>query len=335
MDAPRGDRLELHELLEPAEQQLFTSLAVFVGGFTLGAADLAAEQPDLDIRWRRLRPCCGTTSSRPNEHAATNLAWECSRPSASTHSIVSRPAETPMQYGVGTPTTTSRCPRRPSQACSAHSNASGSSVSTQSATTSAPLSPGPWIPARRTSVSRIGAALWRYSQLRSLTNEIRERLQELLALDSGSPATRAKAQTMLASLALSHGDRETARWMLEESLAVHRQERDAPMVANALGLLGWAALDAGETDSALALTLEAHGVARGGASPYHESASLWQVGVCLAVRGEFDDADERHRGGRRPGTEARKCPERRWVEEVTRGHCVDARRSRAGQAAVR
>ena len=45
---------------------------------------------------------------------------------------------------------------------------------------------------------RIGAALWRYSQLRSLEQEVRERLEELLALDSGSPATRAKAQTMLA-----------------------------------------------------------------------------------------------------------------------------------------
>jgi tetratricopeptide (TPR) repeat protein len=78
--------------------------------------------------------------------------------------------------------------------------------------------------------------------------------------------------------------------MLEESLLVHRREGDAAMVANALGLLGWAALDAGETDSALALTLEAHEAASGGASPYLESASLWQVGVCLAVRGDFDDA---------------------------------------------
>ena len=33
----------------PQEQQLFTSLAVFVGGFTLAAAEHVAEQPDLDI----------------------------------------------------------------------------------------------------------------------------------------------------------------------------------------------------------------------------------------------------------------------------------------------
>ena len=155
----------------------------------------------------------------------------------------------------------------------------------------------------------IGAALWRYWQLRSLQQEVRERLQGLLALGSGSPAARAKAQTMLASLALNHGDLETARSMLEESLSVHRREGNARMVANALGLLA-AALDAGETDSALAQTLEAYEVARGGASPC-ESAALWQVGVCLAVRGEVDEAERKHRGRRRPGKEARKCAERR------------------------
>ena len=35
--------------MQPEEQQLFTSLAVFVGGFTLAAAEHVAEQPDLDI----------------------------------------------------------------------------------------------------------------------------------------------------------------------------------------------------------------------------------------------------------------------------------------------
>ena len=35
--------------MQPEEQQLFTSLAVFVGGFTLTAAEHVAEQPDLDI----------------------------------------------------------------------------------------------------------------------------------------------------------------------------------------------------------------------------------------------------------------------------------------------
>ena len=38
-----------YELLGPDQQQLFTSLAVFVGGFTLSAAEVVAEQPGLDI----------------------------------------------------------------------------------------------------------------------------------------------------------------------------------------------------------------------------------------------------------------------------------------------
>ena len=71
------------------------------------------------------------------------------------------------------------------------------------------------------------------------------------------------------------------------------------------------------------------------------SQSVRRVGVALASRrlsrgargARRCRADDR--GGRRPGTEARKCPERRWVEEVARGHRVDARRSRAGHAAVR
>jgi tetratricopeptide (TPR) repeat protein len=52
-----------------------------------------------------------------------------------------------------------------------------------------------------------------------------------------------------------------------------------------------AAVAAGEIDSALDLTRQALEVARGGVSPYLESAALWQVGVCLAVRGELDDAE--------------------------------------------
>jgi tetratricopeptide (TPR) repeat protein len=138
---------------------------------------------------------------------------------------------------------------------------------------------------------RIGSALWRYWQLRNQEQEGRERLEELLALGSGSPATRATAQTMIASLAFVQGDLETAGRMLEESLPTHRREGDARMVAAALGTLGMVALAEGEVDSALARTLEALEAARGGANPFVESAAHWQVGVCLAARGELDDAE--------------------------------------------
>ena len=183
---------------------------------------------------------------------------------------------------------------------------------------------------------RIGAALWRFWQLRSLEQEGRERLQELLALGSGSPATRAKAQTMVA-VAGAHPGRP------RDGPTDARGE--PPGASPSTAMPAWSRTRsgfsvgqlslAGETDSALALTREAHEVARGGASPYIESArTLASRRVSRGARGARRcRADDR--GGRRPGTEARKCPERRRVEEVTRGHRVDARRSRTAAAAVR
>ena len=281
-----------YDLLQRDEQQLFSSLAVFVGGFTLGAAQQAAAQPGLDILEGAdtlLRNNLLTTvQARGDEPrlgmletirefaleslAARDDAEAVRRRHAAFYVVLAEEAETgligPQQHEWLERLDSERDNIRTALTWAVNTGEADIGL-------------------------RIGAALWRYSQLRSLQQEVRERLQGLLAIGSGSPATRAKAQTMLASLALNHGDRETARSMLEESLSVHRREGDARMVANALGLLGWAALDAGETDSALALTLEAHEVARGGASPYLESASLWQVGVCLAVRGEFDEAERK------------------------------------------
>ena len=62
-----------YDLLQPEQQQLFTSLAVFVGGFTLTAAELVAEQPHLDIL-EGVERSTGTTFSRPSMRAATSLA---------------------------------------------------------------------------------------------------------------------------------------------------------------------------------------------------------------------------------------------------------------------
>ena len=83
----------------------------------------------------------------------------------------------------------------------------------------------------------IGSALWRFWQLRNHELEARERLEELLALGTGSPSTRAKAQTMIGSMSFVLGDFETARRALEESLPVHRRFGDVRMISSTLGLL--------------------------------------------------------------------------------------------------
>ena len=67
--------------------------------------------------------------------------------------------------------------------------------------------------------------------------EARERLEELLALGTGSPSIRAKAKTMVGSMSMVLGDFETAQRVLEESLPVHRRFGDVRMISATLGLL--------------------------------------------------------------------------------------------------
>jgi predicted ATPase/DNA-binding SARP family transcriptional activator len=278
-----------YELLGVAEQHLFTSLAVFVGGFTLTGAERVAEPPDLDTvegvetllrnnlltteRARGDEPRLGMFETI-REYALERLAArgdgdDVRRRHAGFYLELAEEAEP----GLLGPQQREWLERLDAELDNIRAALTWS-VDTGEAAVGL----------------RIGSGLWRFWQLRDHRREGRERLEELLALGSGSPSIRAKAQTRAASLALQD-DPETGRRLLEESLAVHRREGDARMVANALGLLGMAAVAAGEIDSALALTRQTLEVARGGVNPYVESGALWQVGVCLAVRGELDDAE--------------------------------------------
>jgi predicted ATPase/DNA-binding SARP family transcriptional activator len=279
-----------YELLAPEEQHLFASLAVFVGGFTLSAAELVAEQSDLDAvegvetllrnnlltteRTRGDEPRLGMLETI-REYALERLAArgdgdDVRRRHAGFYLQLTEQAEPGL---IG--------PRQREWL---------ERLDTELDNIRAALS---W--AVETGEAEVGlrtaSALWRFWQLRDHLREGRERLEELLALGSGSPGIRAKAQTSTASLVLQD-DVETGRRLLEESLAVHRREGDARMVAQATGLLGMAAVASGEIDSALVLTRRTLEVARGGVNPYVESAALWQVGVCLALRGELDDAEQ-------------------------------------------
>ena len=286
-----------YDLLQPEEQQLFTSLAVFVGGFTLAAAEPVAEQPHLDIlegvetllrnnlltteHARGDEPRLGMLETI-REYALERLAARgdgeaVRRRHADFYLVLAEEAE-PGLLGPQQREWLERL------------DAERDNI--RAALTWA-------MDAGEAEVGlRIGAALWRYWQLRSHVQEGRERLQDLLALGSGSPGARAKAQTMIANLALNQGDLETARRMLEESLEVHRRTGDDRMVAYALGLLGVAALLGGETDTALAVTREAHDAARRGG--HH----LGGVGGPLASRrvsrgaGGARRSRANHRGGR-------------------------------------
>jgi predicted ATPase/DNA-binding SARP family transcriptional activator len=279
-----------YELLDPAEQRLFTSLAVFVAGFTLAAAEFVANEPDLDIltgfeallrnnllataRARGDEPRLGMLESI-REYALERLeargdGADVCRRHAGFYLGLAEEAEPcllgPLQREWLERLDRERDNIRAALTWALHAGEAETGL-------------------------RIASALWRFWQMRSHEQEGRECLEELLALGSGSPSTRAKAQTMVGSLALLLGDLETAQRILQQSLRVHRRQSDDRMIAFAVGLLGMVALIRGNTDSGLALSREALEVARRAAYAFVESAALWQVGACLAARGDLDEAE--------------------------------------------
>ena len=225
-----------YALLDPREQQLFTSLGVFVGGFTLRGAEAVAEQPDLDIlkavesllrnnlltteRAGGDEPRLGMLESI-REYALERLAArgdeeEIRRRHAGFYLELAEAAE-PGLLGPKQREWLERLDAERDNVRAAldwaldageaevglgsvrRSGASGSFGATSRRGVSAWKRCSHWGPARR--------------------------------------APDAKAQTMIGSMSFVLGDFETAQRVLEECLPVHRRFGDGRMIASTLGLL--------------------------------------------------------------------------------------------------
>ena len=138
---------------------------------------------------------------------------------------------------------------------------------------------------------RIAAPLWRYWQLRGSETEGREHLERLLAQNSGSKMARAKAQARIVSLAIMQGDHEAVRRFGEASLVAHRQVGDDREVATMLGLFCLSALANGEVDRANELADEGREIARRTGDLSTEVYAANTAGYARAHRGEFDVAE--------------------------------------------
>ena len=99
---------------------------------------------------------------------------------------------------------------------------------------------------------RIGAALWRFWQIRGPAAEGREHLEQLLARSSGSKLTRATAEARTASFANAQGDHEAVRRFLEASLPSPSPagRRRAGVARNHSAVLSGSALATGDSDRA-------------------------------------------------------------------------------------
>jgi predicted ATPase/class 3 adenylate cyclase len=81
---------------------------------------------------------------------------------------------------------------------------------------------------------RLGAALWRFWQMRGHLQEGRARLTAILAMPGGSPPSRALALEAAGGIAYWQGDLDAARGLYEEALARQRDLGDAASIARAL-----------------------------------------------------------------------------------------------------
>ena len=187
---------------------------------------------------------------------------------------------------------------------------------------------------------RIGAALWRFWQLRGSAAEGRERLERLLALRSGSKAARAMARSRIASLAVVQGDHEAARRIGEASLVESRRAADDNEVVLMLGVLCLSAVATGDIDRAHGLAQEGLEIARRIGDLSTEVYATMPAGIVFAHRGEFDEAErlleESVRAGRVSSgtseasrTGAGRSAESRWPGATIRRRAVSSRRASA------
>ncbi|MGZ8717449.1 MAG: ATP-binding protein, partial [Gaiellaceae bacterium] len=138
---------------------------------------------------------------------------------------------------------------------------------------------------------RIGAALWRFWQLRGSVVEGREHLERSLAQGSGSTIARANAQARVASMALMQGDCEAMRRFGEASLLVYRRVGDDREVVLMLGILSFSSLAAGDVDQGYELAEEGLEIARRSGDLLIGAYAGANAGYAYAHRGELDEAE--------------------------------------------
>jgi len=293
-----------YHLLDEEEQALFTSLGVFVGGFTLNGARAVAGQLELDVvvgiesllnnSLLRTEPMSGGEPrfgmlETIREYAGERLAERGDRQAvqrrhAAFYLSLAEEAE-PALLG----------PQQLSWLERLDAERDNLRAALTWATEELEAEVG----------LRMGAGLWRYWQLRGSDAEGREHLERLLALRSGSDEARAMAHSRTASLAFVKGDHEAVRRHGDASLPVLRRLGDNVLLAGALGLMANSALALGDLDRARALTEEAIEVGCRSGDPLAESYARYTAGVVFAWRGELDEAEhlieESVRGARRVG----------------------------------
>jgi predicted ATPase/DNA-binding SARP family transcriptional activator len=293
-----------YELLSQQEQALFTSLGVFVGGFTVEGAEAVAEGLELDVldgvetllRASLLRAERLVQDEPRFGMLETIRAYALERMSQQANADELRRRHATFYLGLAEQAEPELCGRRQGawleRLDAEQSNLrAGLAWAADSGDADIGL--------------RLGAALWRFWQVRGHVAEGREQLERLLARRSGSPTARAAGQLSAARCAFIQGDFEAMERFLEASLPVHRRLGDDRAVAFALGILGGAVHVQGDRGRAKALFEEALTTARRAGDTWNESRTQCMLGQMLAAEGALTSArhqlEEGLRGARELG----------------------------------
>jgi predicted ATPase/DNA-binding SARP family transcriptional activator len=146
---------------------------------------------------------------------------------------------------------------------------------------------------------RLGAALWRFWNLRHYWTEGRERLTRLVSLPGATGRTVARVRALNAAGALTGrlGDSETARALLEESLAIGHELGYQEGVARSLLNLGKVAHRQGDDEAAPTRYEEARAFYEQGLAIFRElgdqqgiASSLFHLGATVMHQREYEIA---------------------------------------------
>ncbi|MGI8689439.1 MAG: ATP-binding protein [Thermomicrobiales bacterium] len=142
---------------------------------------------------------------------------------------------------------------------------------------------------------RLATALWRFWQGHGHFSEGREWLEGLLALDHHAddrsmPSVRARALIGAAMLAFRQNDYERTAALSEESLALCRATGDRVGIGEALNVRGLAADNLGDAPHAASLYAESLALHRQLGSAWKISVSLINLGILARAQGEYTRA---------------------------------------------
>jgi predicted ATPase/DNA-binding SARP family transcriptional activator len=278
-----------YDLLTADEQALFTSLGVFVGGFSLDGAAAVASDLDLDLVDRiesllnnsllRTEPM---SEGEPRfgmletmrEYALERLVERgdgdaVRRRHAGFYLRLAEDAE-PALLG----------PEQMRLARKLDSERDNLRAALTWATESGETEVG----------LRTAGALWRFWQMRAADVEGREHLDRLLTGGSGSPSIRAFAQSRAAQLAYYQGDFDGVHRYLEASVPIFSELGDDINLWISLDILTLTALAEGDADAARAVAEEVVAITRRMHDPSTEMYALAHLGAVLMVQRELDGA---------------------------------------------